>query len=210
VLRLVMLTVFARAHVRRLTRFRPGSPWLREVNAPVTVLVPAYNEEAGIETTVRSLLASTHPYLEVIVIDDGSTDQTADLATWIDDPRVQVIRQPNPGKAAALNTGLAHAAYDIVVMVDADTVFETALNPFRAYPLLGAALNTLVVDKGMQLRTLVTLFQAMRGASLGGGRQLNVPVTGPGISTSKGDAVQWDEAKAKKLFAELREDRPVR
>ncbi|MDF3141899.1 MULTISPECIES: bifunctional polysaccharide deacetylase/glycosyltransferase family 2 protein [unclassified Streptomyces] len=142
VLRLVMLTVFARAHVRRLTRFRPGSPRLREVDAPVTVLVPAYNEEAGIESTVRSLLASTHWGLEVIVIDDGSTDQTADLATWINDPRVRVIRQPNSGKAAALNTGLAHASYDIVVMVDADTVFEPdalyrLIQPL-AHPAVGA------------------------------------------------------------------------
>ena len=141
-LRLVMLTVFARAHVRRLTRFRPGSPWLREVAAPVTVLVPAYNEEAGIESTVRSLLASTHPHLEVIVIDDGSTDRTADIASWIDDPRVRVIRQPNSGKAAALNTGLAYASYDIVVMVDADTVFEPdalyrLIQPL-AHPAVGA------------------------------------------------------------------------
>ncbi|MFF7788721.1 glycosyltransferase [Streptomyces sp. NPDC007991] len=141
-LRLLSLAVFARAHVRRLTRPRPGAPWLREVNAPVTVLVPAYNEEAGIESTVRSLLASTHPYLEVIVIDDGSTDRTADLATWIDDPRVRVIRQPNSGKAAALNTGLACASHDIVVMVDADTVFEPdalyrLIQPL-AHPAVGA------------------------------------------------------------------------
>jgi cellulose synthase/poly-beta-1,6-N-acetylglucosamine synthase-like glycosyltransferase len=142
VLRLVLLVLFARAHVRRLERFRPGAPWLREVNDPATVLVPAYNEEAGIESTVRSLLASTHPYLQVIVIDDGSTDQTADIATWIDDPRVMVIRQPNAGKAAALNTGLAHAAHDIVVMVDADTVFEPdaiyrLIQPL-AHPAVGA------------------------------------------------------------------------
>ncbi|MGR4848039.1 glycosyltransferase [Streptomyces sp. LARHCF252] len=141
-LRLLSLAFFARAHVRRLTRPRPGAPWLREVNAPVTVLVPAYNEEAGIESTVRSLLASTHPYLEVVVIDDGSTDRTADLATWIDDPRVRVIRQPNSGKAAALNTGLAHASHDIVVMVDADTVFEPdalyrLIQPL-AHPAVGA------------------------------------------------------------------------
>ncbi|MEU4465013.1 glycosyltransferase [Streptomyces sp. NPDC024017] len=141
-LRLLSLTFFARAHVRRLTRPRPGAPWLREVDAPVTVLVPAYNEEAGIESTVRSLLAATHPHLEVIVIDDGSTDRTADLATWIDDPRVRVIRQPNSGKAAALNTGLANASHDIVVMVDADTVFEPdalyrLIQPL-AHPAVGA------------------------------------------------------------------------
>ncbi|GAA2649368.1 glycosyltransferase [Streptomyces vastus] len=142
VLRLISLVFFARAHVRRLTRLRPGAPWLREINDPVTILIPAYNEEAGIESTVHSLLASTHPYLQIIVIDDGSTDQTADLATWINDPRVRVIRQPNAGKAAALNTGLAHAMYDIVVMVDADTVFEPdaiyeLIQPL-AHPAVGA------------------------------------------------------------------------
>ncbi|MFE0189516.1 bifunctional polysaccharide deacetylase/glycosyltransferase family 2 protein [Streptomyces sp. NPDC058989] len=141
-LRLLMLVLFARTHVRRLTHFRPGAPRLREVSEPVTVLVPAYNEEAGIESTVRSLLASTHRYLQVIVIDDGSTDSTADLATWIDDPRVEVIRQPNAGKAAALNTGLSYARHDIVVMVDADTVFESdaihrLIQPL-AHPAVGA------------------------------------------------------------------------
>ncbi|MER6692614.1 bifunctional polysaccharide deacetylase/glycosyltransferase family 2 protein [Streptomyces minutiscleroticus] len=141
-LRLLMLAFFARAHVRRLTRLRPGAPWLREVGAPVSVLVPAYNEEAGIESTVRSLLASVHPHFEIIVIDDGSTDRTADLAGRIDDPRVRVIRQPNAGKAAALNTGLANASYEIVVMVDADTVFEDdalyrLVQPL-AHPAVGA------------------------------------------------------------------------
>ncbi|WNE97128.1 bifunctional polysaccharide deacetylase/glycosyltransferase family 2 protein [Streptomyces luomodiensis] len=141
-LRLLLLVFFARAHVRRLRRFRPGSPWLREVNDPVTVLIPAYNEEAGIESTIHSLLASTHQQLEIIVVDDGSTDRTADLAARIDDPRVRVVRQPNAGKAAALNTGLAHAHHDIVVMVDADTVFEPdaihqLIQPL-AHPAIGA------------------------------------------------------------------------
>ncbi|MEV0221391.1 bifunctional polysaccharide deacetylase/glycosyltransferase family 2 protein [Streptomyces sp. NPDC050704] len=142
VLRLVLLALFARAHVRRLERFRPGSPRLREITAPVTVLVPAYNEEAGIESTVRSLLASTHANLQIIVIDDGSTDRTADLAERIGDPRVEVVRQPNAGKAAALNTGLGRARHDIVVMVDADTVFEPdaihqLVQPL-AHPAVGA------------------------------------------------------------------------
>ncbi|MFE9443604.1 bifunctional polysaccharide deacetylase/glycosyltransferase family 2 protein [Streptomyces sp. NPDC006602] len=142
VLRLVLLAVFARAHVRRLERSRPGAPWLREVTEPVTVLVPAYNEEAGIESTVRSLLASDYPRLQIIVVDDGSTDRTADLAEGIGDPRVLVIRKPNGGKAAALNTGLQYASYDIVVMVDADTVFEPdaihhLVQPL-AHPAVGA------------------------------------------------------------------------
>ncbi|BDM69355.1 bi-functional transferase/deacetylase [Streptomyces nigrescens] len=142
VLRMLLFAVFARLHVRRLHRYRPGAPRLREVRDPVTVLVPAYNEEAGIASTVYSLLASTHPHLQIIVIDDGSTDATADIAERIDDPRVTVIRQPNGGKPSALNTGLAHARYDIVVMVDADTIFEPAalarlIQPL-AHPAVGA------------------------------------------------------------------------
>ncbi|OKI00973.1 bi-functional transferase/deacetylase [Streptomyces sp. CB02923] len=142
VLRMLLFAVFARLHVRRLHRYRPGAPRLRAVRDPVTVLVPAYNEEAGIASTVYSLLASTHPHVQIIVIDDGSTDSTADIAEDIDDPRVTVIRQPNGGKPSALNTGLAYARHDIVVMVDADTIFEPAalarlIQPL-AHPAVGA------------------------------------------------------------------------
>ncbi|MEU0245986.1 glycosyltransferase [Streptomyces sp. NPDC006235] len=142
VLRLLLLALFARAHVRRLERFRTGAPWMRDTTGPVTVLVPAYNEEAGIGSTLRSLLDSTHDRLQIIVIDDGSSDRTADIAENMGDPRVEVVRQPNSGKAAALNTGLAHARYDIVVMVDADTVFEPdaverIVQPL-AHPAVGA------------------------------------------------------------------------
>ncbi|MDX3690143.1 LCP family protein [Streptomyces europaeiscabiei] len=85
----------------------------------------------------------------------------------------------------------------------------TALDPLRTYPALSAVLDTLVVDKDMDLPTLVSLFQAMRSVSGGNGKQLDVPVSDLGISTSKGSAVRWDTAKAKQLFTELRNDRPV-
>lgn len=124
VLRLVLLAGLARVHVRRRHRHRSGAPWLREVTDPVTVLVPAYNEEAGIEATVRSLLASTHQELQIVVIDDGSTDRTAEIARGVGDPRVTVVQQPNSGKPGALSTGLGYARCDIIVMIDADTVFE--------------------------------------------------------------------------------------
>ncbi|MFI8764790.1 glycosyltransferase [Streptomyces sp. NPDC053792] len=123
--RLALLLGVARVHVRRTrARRRRGAPRLPSVTEPVSILVPAYNEEAGIEATVRSLLASTHEAIQVVVIDDGSSDRTFEIAESIDDPRVMVVRQPNAGKAAALNTGLAWAHHDIVVMIDGDTVFE--------------------------------------------------------------------------------------
>jgi LCP family protein required for cell wall assembly len=85
----------------------------------------------------------------------------------------------------------------------------TALDPLRTYPALNAALDTLVVDKDMDLPTLVSLFRAMRSVSGGNGRQLSIPVSDLGFSTSKGSAVKWDAAKAKRLFTELRDDQPV-
>lgn len=127
VARLLMLFTVARVHVKRVRAKRSrrrGAPRFPPLTDPVSVIVPAYNEEAGIEATVRSLLASTHGAVQIIVVDDGSTDRTFEIAEAIDDRRVMVVRQPNSGKAAALNTGLAWAHFDIVVMIDGDTVFE--------------------------------------------------------------------------------------
>ncbi|QOV47399.1 glycosyltransferase [Streptomyces chromofuscus] len=144
-LRMVLLFHFARKHVREVRR-RPGRGGRLSggVNAPVTIVVPAYNEEAGIEATLRSLLASTHPYTQIIVVDDGSSDRTYEIADAIAarDRRMMVIRQENAGKSAALNTGLYWAHFDIVIMIDGDTVFEPdavhhLIQPF-ADPAVGA------------------------------------------------------------------------
>ena len=89
----------------------------------VTVLIPAYNEEAVIATSVRAALASEYPRLEVLVLDDGSTDDTqaAALAAAAGDERCRVIRDPvNRGKAEQLNAGFAVASHEYVVVTDAD------------------------------------------------------------------------------------------
>jgi cellulose synthase/poly-beta-1,6-N-acetylglucosamine synthase-like glycosyltransferase len=151
VLRAAVVLVAARRHRRQRNRHRAGS-WGPPVTERVSVIVPAYNESAGIEAAVRSLLASDHP-VEIIVVDDGSTDGTADLVESLGLPGVRVIRQENAGKPAALNTGLAAATCDLVVMVDGDTVFEpdavrTIVQPF-ADPNVGAVSgNAKVVNRG--------------------------------------------------------------
>ncbi|MEV7427823.1 MULTISPECIES: glycosyltransferase [unclassified Streptomyces] len=116
---LMLLLSFAHARKVRRRDFAWGPP----VTEPVTVLVPAYNERECIANTVNSLTASEHR-IEVIVIDDGSNDGTADIVEALRLPNVRVVRQPNSGKPAALNNGIAHASHDIVVMMDGDTVFE--------------------------------------------------------------------------------------
>ncbi|HEX6500419.1 MAG TPA: bifunctional polysaccharide deacetylase/glycosyltransferase family 2 protein [Micromonosporaceae bacterium] len=120
-LRLVVQFVAAWVHVRRARRFARRD--LRYLG-PVSVIVPAYNESANIAHTVRSLVASDYPRLEVIVVDDGSTDGTADIVERLNLRGVYVIRQDNAGKPAALNTGIRHARGDLLVLVDGDTVFE--------------------------------------------------------------------------------------
>jgi cellulose synthase/poly-beta-1,6-N-acetylglucosamine synthase-like glycosyltransferase/peptidoglycan/xylan/chitin deacetylase (PgdA/CDA1 family) len=121
VIRIIALMVFARRHRRRATgpvRVRRG--W----RAPgISVVVPAYNEEAGIAATVRSMLRSYYPGpLEVVVVDDGSTDHTAAIVRSLQLPGVHLIRQRNAGKPAALNRGIAEAMFDLLVLVDGDTI----------------------------------------------------------------------------------------
>ncbi|RKE22549.1 cellulose synthase/poly-beta-1,6-N-acetylglucosamine synthase-like glycosyltransferase [Streptomyces sp. TLI_171] len=118
--RFALMLVLAPVHARRAKR---RDAWGPPVTEPVTVLVPAYNERECIANTLNSLAASDYP-IEVIVIDDGSTDGTADIVEEMDLPFVRLIRKVNGGKPSALNAGVAAAAHDIVVMMDGDTVFE--------------------------------------------------------------------------------------
>ncbi|MFE9996532.1 bifunctional polysaccharide deacetylase/glycosyltransferase family 2 protein [Streptomyces avermitilis] len=119
--RFAMMLVLARTHYRQRNKRRFS--WGPEITRPVSVIVPAYNEKECIENTINSLAQSTHP-IEIIVVDDGSTDGTADIVEAMRIPNVRVLRQENAGKPAALNNGVRNASYDIVVMMDGDTVFE--------------------------------------------------------------------------------------
>ena len=90
----------------------------------VTVLIPAYNEEAVIAISVAAAIAADYPELEVIVLDDGSTDATEAeaLEAAAGDPRCRVIRDPvNRGKAEQLNVGFSQARHELVAVTDADT-----------------------------------------------------------------------------------------
>ncbi len=120
-----MMLILARRHYRQRNKRRFS--WGPTVTQPVSVIVPAYNEKECIANTLESLAKSTHP-IEIIVVDDGSTDDTSqiarDAARSFGMTNVRVIRQENAGKPAALNNGVRSASYDIVVMMDGDTVFE--------------------------------------------------------------------------------------
>ncbi|MGN1401605.1 MAG: glycosyltransferase [Bacillus sp. (in: firmicutes)] len=91
----------------------------------VSVVIPVYNEEAVINKTVAAILQSRYPVTEILVIDDGSTDQTAAIVmkAFSNSSIVKLIIKENGGKSSALNLGFRKANSDIVVTIDADTVF---------------------------------------------------------------------------------------
>jgi cellulose synthase/poly-beta-1,6-N-acetylglucosamine synthase-like glycosyltransferase/peptidoglycan/xylan/chitin deacetylase (PgdA/CDA1 family) len=93
---------------------------------PVSVLIPAHNEERVIVGTIRSILANGYGRFEVVIVDDGSTDRTLEVLSLVfaGEGRVRIHSQPKAGKAAALNAAVALARHEILVGIDADTVLS--------------------------------------------------------------------------------------
>jgi peptidoglycan-N-acetylglucosamine deacetylase len=147
----------------RFRRRRQGKAGTAAGYAPdVAVLVPAFNEEKVIVRTIQAVLNSDYPRLHVIVIDDGSTDRTYEVAKEIfaqeiADGRVTVLTQPNGGKARALNFGLEHVTEEIFVGIDADTVIAhdaiSYLVPNFIDPRLGALAGNAKVGNRINLWT---------------------------------------------------------
>jgi glycosyltransferase involved in cell wall biosynthesis len=92
----------------------------------VTVVIPAFNAVRTIDETLRSVRSQTHRHLEILIVDDGSTDATPQIVERhvAKDRRVRLIRQPNAGVAAARNKGIIEAAGDLVAPIDADDLWR--------------------------------------------------------------------------------------
>jgi peptidoglycan-N-acetylglucosamine deacetylase len=114
-----------------IEKLRPAPSDHPEYQPRVTILIPAYNEESVIVDTVEAALASGYRRLEVLVVDDGSSDRTAELVqdNFGNDRRVRLLQQPNGGKPTALNHGLAEATGEIIVSIDADTIVDPEAVP---------------------------------------------------------------------------------
>ncbi len=133
---------------------------------PVTILVPAYNEGAVIQGSIRSLLALDYPRYEILVIDDGSKDDTTMKASAYagDHGRavVRVITKPNGGKARALNTGISQATSEFVLCMDGDSALhpQTLRRAIRHFqdPAIGAVAGSVkVVNRNNLLSSLQAL-----------------------------------------------------
>jgi poly-beta-1,6 N-acetyl-D-glucosamine synthase len=104
-------------------RIRPISEW--KSIPMVSIIVPAHNEEKVIEETIRTLLDTSYPNKEIIVVNDGSTDRTEEIVKpYALRGEVILINRPNAGKAVALNTGVHVANGEIIVAIDADGAVE--------------------------------------------------------------------------------------
>jgi len=109
-----------------IEKLRPDHVTMPDPRPSVTVLIPAHNEESVIVQTVTSVLLSDDQGLQIIVVNDGSTDRTGELldTNFSHEPRVHIIHQVNRGKAAALSAAIAQADSEILVTIDADTEIE--------------------------------------------------------------------------------------
>jgi cellulose synthase/poly-beta-1,6-N-acetylglucosamine synthase-like glycosyltransferase/peptidoglycan/xylan/chitin deacetylase (PgdA/CDA1 family)/spore germination protein YaaH len=157
-LRLVVIGLFA-----TIDRFRKRKDFSTPEYLPrVAVLIPAYNEEKVIARTVRSVLMSNYKNIRIIVIDDGSKDETVKVVEEmykkeIADGRVTVLTKPNGGKADALNFALVHTDEEIYVGIDADGVIAhdaiSRLVPHFANPHIGAVAGNAKVGNRVNLWT---------------------------------------------------------
>ena len=150
-------------------------------NAKVSVLIPAWNEEVGILKTINSVIETRYSNLELIVINDGSTDKTGELVTnYIDKYNAQAaeethehtcvikyIELTNGGKARALNQALAIASGEFIITVDADSVMDcdaiTKLLKRFDHPSVGAVAGNVIVGNRKQPLALLQQLEYLFG-----------------------------------------------
>lgn len=90
----------------------------------ISIVIPLYNKEASIAHTLECVLAQTFQDFEVIIVDDGSRDRSAEIVKQFSDSRIRLIQQPNGGVSAARNTGIKEAKGEYVAFLDADDEWQ--------------------------------------------------------------------------------------
>lgn len=170
ILRCVVVLVFLVAgYIRRKPLVDLKALRRKTKRTGVSILIPAYNEQENIRATVESILRSTHARREIIVVDDGSTDNTGDvvrqvIAEHMSEP-IRLIQVENGGKAGALNHAMQAARYDVCAVLDADAVLDPdALTYFVAHftdPRIAAVAGKVGTT---QSRYTLDLFQALEYA----------------------------------------------
>src|SRR5574344_2444204 len=93
-------------------------------NIYFSVVIPLYNKATSITSTIQSVLAQSYAYFEIVIIDDGSTDNSVQNVKLIDDRRIRLISKQNGGVSSARNVGIQNAKYDDIAFLDADDYLE--------------------------------------------------------------------------------------
>ena len=128
----------------------------------VSIIVPAYNEEKVVARTIEALVEADYPNKEIIIVDDGSQDNTFEVASRFAGRGLKVVHRPNGGKFAALNTGIAVSTGEIIITVDADSMIGRAaiaeiVKGFEDPEVAGVAGNLKVFNRDK----LITKLQAL-------------------------------------------------
>ena len=108
----------------------------------ISIVIPLYNKRETVARALRSVLGQTVQELEVVVVDDGSTDGSADIVLSFAEPRIRIITQPNSGVSAARNRGIREASSEMIAFLDADdewlpTFLESILALRSKFPECG-------------------------------------------------------------------------
>jgi glycosyltransferase involved in cell wall biosynthesis len=123
----------------------------------ISVIIPAYNAEKTILETINSVLTQTFTDIELIIINDGSTDNTLQIINEIKDSRIRTYSYPNGGLSMARNRGISHAVGEYLSFIDADDLWtddklELQLEALKRFPSSGIAYSwTICVDNGGKL-----------------------------------------------------------
>lgn len=150
--------------VRVFSRRKAGNEGVYDKQPSVSVIVPAYNEEVTLENCVSSIINCEYDNLEILIVDDGSSDDTESIGRRLaaENTNVEYIRQENAGKGAALNTGYQESRGEFLLCIDSDSVFtkETIPEMLRGFytPRVGAVCGD---DRPVNLNRILTRFLAL-------------------------------------------------
>tara|TARA_R110002049_G_scaffold295512_1_gene482916 strand:+ start:1766 stop:5074 length:3309 start_codon:yes stop_codon:yes gene_type:complete len=177
ILKFIFWAVFAVGMFRSITlllltaKRKPHLPPTSDHQPSVTIVIPAYNEGKVIEKCIRQALSTRYDDFDIIVVDDGSTDDTYDKAiSFAYHPLVTVLSQSNAGKASALNAALDEAQSDILICIDADSqISPDAVGLLAAHfndPKIGAVAGRVVVGNRSNLLTRLQALEYITAQSI--------------------------------------------
>ena len=135
----------------------------------ISIIIPAFNEAKTIKNCIKSLQNLDYPNFEIIVVDDGSNDDTYEVASQ--SKFAKIFRQKNQGKPIALNTGISHSTGEIILTVDADTELDRgALKPianrFASNKKLGAVAGNVKVKRESTILNIIQSTEYATGINL--------------------------------------------